>query len=131
MLTKHKEENKLYLIPEVKVPGGYVDYFLVSVKDGKIIDFVGIELQTLDTTNNLIPKKPFNMNWKITVRTILVQMVQKSKYFESLNKHLVFIIQRPLYEYMCTNFNFDKINNIDLKDSIHIHAYDFEKVENK
>lgn len=149
LITKYEVENELYLIPEVKVPGGYVDYFLVSVKDGKIIDFVGIELQTLDTTGsiwperqcfltengiengNYISKKPFSMNWKMTVKTILVQILQKSKYFESLNKHLVLIIQKPLYEYMNNHFNFDEINNVNSKDSIHIHAYDFKEEENK
>lgn len=32
LLTLHEPGNELYLIPEVQIPGGNVDYFLVSAK---------------------------------------------------------------------------------------------------
>ena len=38
LLTMHEPGNELYLIPEVKIPGGNVDYFLVSAKNKKIKD---------------------------------------------------------------------------------------------
>ena len=113
LLTMHEPGNELYLIPEIQIPGGNVDYFLVSAKDKKVKDFIGIELQTMDTTGTVWPerqrflhsfgveveqsdidnKKPFGMNWKMTLKTILIQMHHKSETFENLNKHLVLIIQ--------------------------------------
>jgi hypothetical protein len=57
LLTTHEPGNDLHIVPEVSVPGGSVDYFLVSAKKGKVKDFVGIELQTLDTTGTLWPER--------------------------------------------------------------------------
>lgn len=143
LLTMHESGNELYLVPEVKIPGGHVDYFLVSAKDKKVRDFIGIELQTMDTTGTVWParqkflneqgievnpgdldsKKSFGMNWKMTLKTILIQMHHKSETFEHLNKHLVLIIQKPLYEHMKNSFNFEGIHGVRLGDSVHIHSY--------
>lgn len=147
LLTMHEPGNELFLVPEVHIPGGHVDYFLVSAKNKKVKDFIGIELQTMDTTGTVWPdrqkfldkqgievspedlhsKKSFGMNWKMTLKTILVQMHHKSETFEHLNKHLVLIIQRPLYEHMRSDFNFDGIEGVRLGDPIHIHSYNFEQ----
>lgn len=109
-------------------------------------DFVGIELQTLDTTGTLWPErqkflhehginvaleelntqKKFGMNWKMTLKTILVQMHHKSETFEHFNKHLVLIVQKPLFDRMLNNFNFDGISDVRLWDPIHIHSYEFQ-----
>ena len=151
LLTLHEPGNELYLIPEVQIPGGHVDYFLVSTRDKKVKDFVGIELQTIDTTGTVWPerqrflsekgisvdfndiqnKSPFGMNWKMTLKTILMQIHHKSETFEYLNKHLVLILQKPLLEHMKKDFNFDSVQGVRLGDSIHIHSYDFIKQENK
>jgi hypothetical protein len=55
LLTTHEPGNELHIIPEVSVPGGSVDYLLASVRNQKVKDFVGIELQTLDTTGTVWP----------------------------------------------------------------------------
>jgi len=100
------------LVSEVAVPGGSVDYVLVSVKENKVKDFVGIELQTLDTTGTVWPerqrllkrlgatreddsknsKNSFGMNWKMTVKTILFQMHHKVQTFENINRKLVLVV---------------------------------------
>ena len=151
LLTMHEPGNELYLIPEVKIPGGNVDYFLVSAKNKKVKDFIGIELQTMDTTGTVWPerqrfleergftvdskdvnnKKPFGMNWKMTLKTILIQMHHKSETFEHLNKHLVLIIQKPLYEHMLSDFDFGDIKGVRVGDPVHIHSYDFTESKNK
>lgn len=151
LLTMHEPGNELYLVPEVQIPGGHVDYFLVSAKDKKVKDFIGIELQTMDTTGTVWPerqrflnetgiavdpvdlnnKKPFGMNWKMTLKNILIQMHHKSETFEHLNKHLVLIIQKPLYEHMKSDFNFDGIKGVRLGDPVHIHSYKFEEKEQR
>ena len=53
LLTQHEPGNELHIVPEVSIPGGSVDYFLTSVKSGKVKDFVAIEFQTLDTTGTV------------------------------------------------------------------------------
>ncbi|MBF0263415.1 MAG: hypothetical protein HQL97_16440, partial [Magnetococcales bacterium] len=144
LLTTHEPGNELHLISEVTVPGGSIDYFLVSAKDGKVHDFVGIELQTLDTTGTVWPErqrllkeldvsrsnaediseKSFGMNWKMTAKTILVQMHHKVQTFEHINKKLVLVIQDRFLSYMTRDFKFDHLKNpARIGDSMHMHAY--------
>lgn len=150
LLTLHEPGNELYIIPEVTIPGGHVDFFLVSAKNKEVKDFVGIELQTMDTTGTVWPerqrlldehgiyvpkddinnKKPFGMNWKMTAKTILVQMHHKAQTFENLNKHLVLIIQKPLYEYMRKEFSFSHIQGVRVGDAVHFHSYDVVEEDN-
>jgi len=53
LLTLHEPGNELHIVPEINIPGGNIDYFLASVMNKKVVDFVGIELQTLDTTGTV------------------------------------------------------------------------------
>lgn len=147
LLTTHEPGNELHLVSEVSIPGGSVDFFLVSVKAGKVRDFVGIELQTLDTTGTVWPErqrllkklsvprsddaeksnKPFGMNWKMTAKTILVQMHHKIKTFEHLHKKLVLVVQDKLLDYMKGEFNFDHLRSpASIGDSMHLHAYQLD-----
>ena len=71
------------------------------------------------------------MNWKMTLKTILIQMHHKSETFEYLNKHLVLIIQKPLFEHMKSDFNFDEIEGVRLGEPIHIHSYNFDNSNSK
>lgn len=143
LLTLHEPGNELHIVSEVGIPGGSVDYFLVSRKNKKIVDFVGIELQTLDTTgtvwterqrflkeHNIKVKskdsnsdKSFGMNWKMSAKTILVQLHHKVQTFESINKRLVLIIQDQFMNYMKKEFRFDHLNNSRLGDSMQLHTY--------
>lgn len=148
LLTTHEPGNELHIVSEVSIPGGSVDYFLVSVKDGKVKDFVGIELQTLDTTGTVWPErqrllrslnvpraddlessnKPFGMNWKMTAKTILVQMHHKIQTFEHVNKKLVLVVQDKLLTYMKGEFNFSHLSTpARVGDSMHLHAYRMDK----
>ena len=142
LLTQHEPGNELHIIPEVSVPGGSIDYVLASVKNGKIKDFTGVELQTLDTTGSVWGyrqsflesqgiKQPvfdenatFGMNWKMTAKTILVQMHHKITTFENLNKHLVLVLQDCLMKYMKKEFSFEHISTVPkIGDSFHFHSY--------
>lgn len=144
LLTTHEPGNELHIVSEVSIPGGSVDYFLVSAKDGRVKDFVGIELQTLDTTGTVWPerqkllkelgiprgddsedsKKSFGMNWKMTAKTILVQMHHKIHTFEYVNKKLVLVVQDKLLNYMSGEFRFDHLRNpASIGDSMHFHSY--------
>ena len=104
-------------------------------------DFVGIELQTLDTTGSVWParqrflekvnvireKRPldkaFGMNWKMTAKTILIQLHHKIQTFESLNKRLTLVIQDFLLDYLRDQFQFSHLNTARLGDPMQIHAY--------
>lgn len=142
LLTQHEPGNELHLVPEVTIPGGHVDFFLVSVRQGLVRDFVGIELQALDTTGTIWPErqrllleltvatpsaidnKPFGINWKMTAKTILVQIHHKVQTFEHLNKKLVLVIQDSLLAYMEREFQFAHVQQPPtLGDSMHFHAY--------
>ncbi|HET6674120.1 MAG TPA: NotI family restriction endonuclease [Nitrospiraceae bacterium] len=146
LLQLHEPGNELRIVAELGVPGGSVDYCLVSVRDGKPRDFVGIELQTMDTTGTAWPKrqrflrshgvsvnlkdvaeKPFGMNWKMTAKTILVQLNHKIKTFEHLGKHLVLVLQDHLLHYMQRAFAFDHIRGVRDGDPMHFYAYELRK----
>lgn len=148
LLTTHEPGNELHIVPEVSIPGGSVDYFLVSVKDRKVKDFVGIELQTLDTTGTVWPARQrllkelnisradnseelntsYGMNWKMTAKTILVQMHHKVQTFEHVHKKLVLVIQDKLLAYMTKEFKFNHLKKpAVLGDSMHLHSYHMSK----
>lgn len=150
LLTVHEPGNQLHIVPEVSIPGGSVDYFFVSAKGNRVRDFVGIELQTLDTTGTVWPErqrflkeqgvpygtssstgdKGYGMNWKMTAKTILMQLHHKVQTFESINKHLVLVIQDSFLDYMRGEFKFDHLNNALVGDPMHIHTYRLAQVSN-
>ena len=147
LLKLHEPGNELRIIAELAVPGGSVDYCLVSVRDSKPCDFVGIELQTLDTTGTVWPErqrflrhhnvrvrredadseKPFGMNWKMTAKTILVQLNHKIATFENLSKRFVLVLQDCLLDYMRHEFAFDHIQGVRDGDPMQFHAYELRK----
>jgi len=146
LLTKHQPGNDYHLLSEIKIPGGNLDYVLVSAKGQKAVDFVGIELQTLDTTGSVWPSrmstlnrlgipvsvptaKNYGMNWKMTAKTILVQMHHKAATFANINRHLVLVIQDPLLDYMRREFNFDHfVDPGDHTDTVHFHSYGMQSL---
>jgi hypothetical protein len=153
LLTLHEPGNEIHLLPEVTIPGGSVDYILLSVgQDGRVRDFVGIELQTLDTTGTVWPerqrflraagikvsqkdvdcKDSFGMNWKMTAKTILMQLHHKIETFQNVGKHLVLVIQDPLLSYMEREFTFTHLKKAALiGDAMHFHSYSLVDREDK
>jgi hypothetical protein len=142
LLTMHEPGNEIHIVPEISIPGGNVDYMIASVRQGKVVDFVGIELQTMDTTGTVwnarqnflkgqnikvdestILNKSFGINWKMTAKTILVQLHHKIETFQHLNKHLVLVSQDVLTNYMKGNFNFQEMQEPSLGNSMHFHSY--------
>ncbi len=147
LLMLHEPGNELRIVGELAVPGGSIDYCLVSVRDGRVRDFVGIELQTMDTTGTVWPErqrflqqhgvsvrpedtaseKAFGMNWKMTAKTILVQLNHKIETFDHLSKHLALVMQDQLLSYMQREFAFDHIKGVRDGDPMHFHAYELKK----
>lgn len=146
LLTLHEPGNDLHIVPEMSIPGGHVDFFLASVRDNRVKDFVAIEFQTLDTTGTVWPERQrllnafglkvnkkdmqstrtFGMNWKMTAKTILVQLFHKVETLEHIGKHFVLIVQDHLLAYLNQRFSFDHLSQARIGDSFHLHAYRFE-----
>lgn len=148
LLTLHEPGNELHIIPEVSIPGGSVDYFLASVRYGEIRDFVGIELQALDTTGTIWPErqrflqeqglivedrdtinatKTYGMNWKMTAKTILIQLHHKVQTFQEINRHLVLVIQDAFMDYIRREFSFDHLQEALPGNSAHFHVYKLQQ----
>lgn len=147
LLTLHEPGSELHLVSELTVPGGSVDYCLASVREGKVKDFVGIELQALDTTGTVWPerqrllaefgfpvrpedvlsKRKFGMNWKMTAKTILIQLHHKLETFENVGKHFVLVAQDHFLAYAQREFRFEGLADARLGDSLHIHPYNLAR----
>jgi hypothetical protein len=144
LLTLHEPGNELHRVPEVSIPGGNVDFCLASVRRGKIVDFVGIELQAVDTTGTVWPSRQkflasvglpvdgssgegYGMNWKMSAKTILVQLHHKVQTFEHVNRRFVLVVQDHFLTEMQASFNFGHIVGAKLGDPMHIHAYTLNK----
>jgi hypothetical protein len=138
-------------VPELRIPGGNVDYFLVSANNGEPTDFVGIEFHGLDTTGSMWPsrqaflqKQGFQVaagddagthagvNWKMTAKTILVQLHHKIETFEALSRRLVLVLQKDLMDYMVREFSFGHLALPALPtDSMYFHAYNLGDADSK
>ncbi len=125
-------------VPEVRVPGGSVDWFVVSLRDDDVVDYAGVEFQALDTTatghvwtarNDLSKGKmaedyAFGLNWRMSAKTILVQMLHKAPTFDSLGKKIVLAVQRPFFEYIRREFASDHLVPAVPRHAVHFHTYD-------
>ncbi|MHB8597763.1 MAG: hypothetical protein ACYDER_13235 [Ktedonobacteraceae bacterium] len=55
LLTLHEPGNELHIIPEVSIPGGNVDYFLVSTRNNEIVhDAMAEPFQSLQKLGKLL-----------------------------------------------------------------------------
>lgn len=143
LLKWHEPGNDLRIVSQIRIPGGRVDNFLVSVSDGKPRDFVGIEIQTIDSSGTVWPErqkflhkqglkvtlserqsgKNFNLNWMMNEKTILMQLYNKIKTFEHVQKALVLVVQDILLDDMRQKFSFSHIKDSRDSDSLQIHVY--------
>lgn len=126
-----------YIVPEVKMPGGNVDYFLVALNGTAIYDYVGIEIQSLDTTGSggiwearedalsghLTQSYKYGINWRMSAKTILMQMLHKVLSFEGLGKKLVLVVQSEFFEYMSREFSTAHLRAASSSDTMHFHIY--------
>ena len=147
LLRLFEPGDDLRLFREVTIPGGGVDYVLAAVRRNKVVDFVGIELQAIDTTGNVWParqtflrskgirapladadqSKTFGMNWKMTAKTILLQLHHKIETFENVSKNLVLVCQDILLSYMEKEFSFGQFVKPLPENPLHIHAYELSQ----
>jgi len=67
------------------------------------------------------------MNWKMTAKTILIQLHHKIATFEALSKHLVLAIQDFLLDYLRSQFQFSHLADARQGDPMHIHSYEMSR----
>lgn len=141
LLTQHKPGNQLHVVPEISVPGGSIDFFVASVNRGEIEDYLALEIQSLDTTGSVWPARQrfireqlgldaqsekdtgYGMNWKMTAKTILIQMHHKAETLELLNRKLVLVMQDVFFAYIAQEFSTSALRNAEEGDSVQLHAY--------
>ncbi len=126
---------------EVKLSKMSMDWVLAHIKNGKLMEYVGIEVQSIDITGNyrdawyaardkksLIPASAHGLNWANVHKRLMPQIIRKSLVYSksSLVKNgLFFIVPEPVYQ------RFEEIIGVDIptvqaadKDVITVFAYD-------
>lgn len=149
LLKRHDPGNQLHVVPEVQVPGGNIDYFVVSTHRSEVRDYLAIEIQALDTTGTVWPSRQqvidkllevpaelpkansYGMNWKMTAKTILVQLHHKVTTLELLNKKMILIIQDVFFDYMVEHFSTASLHDAEDEDSTHFHIYEVTQLGDK
>lgn len=77
---------------------------------------VGLEVEEAPTNS-------YGMNWKMSAKTILVQLHHKVRTFEHVNRHFVLALQDHFLDSMQKSFPFDHIGAAKLGDTMHFYAY--------
>jgi hypothetical protein len=126
------------VVPEITMPGGNVDYFVVAMRGDEVLDYVGLEIQGLDTTGSggiwaaredlmrgaMQGDYGYGVNWKMSAKTILMQIHHKAEAFEQLGKKLLLVIQRQFFDYMQREFQTEHFHAAQAHDTVHFHLYD-------
>jgi len=124
------------------MPGGNIDFFLVALRDGQIMDYLGVEIQGLDTTGSggiwearedlrrgaMGNSYRYGINWRMSAKTILIQMHHKARAFEDLGKKLVLAIQEQFYDYVTREFETGHLRPTVDADTVRFHAYDLVEI---
>lgn len=87
--------KNIYIIKEINIKGlGRVDYMLF---DNDTEDFIGIEINALDTTGSLLDGS-FGINTWHSAKLMLIQIIAKGSFFEAYGKKYFWIIQDTFFE---------------------------------
>jgi Restriction endonuclease NotI len=126
---------------EVKLAKMSMDWVLARIKGGALLEYVGIEVQSIDITGNYrdawyaardkkqdIPPSGHGLNWANVHKRLIPQIIRKSLIYSKsglVRKGLYFIVPEPVYQ------RFEEIIGSDLplesksgKDVITVHTYD-------
>lgn len=126
---------------EVKLSKMSMDWVLAHIKNGKLMEYAGIEVQSIDITGNYrdawyaardkkahIPPSAHGLNWANVHKRLMPQIIRKSLvYSKSLlvKNGLFFIVPEPIYQ------RFEEIIGADIptvdfpgKDVITVFTYD-------
>jgi len=126
---------------EVKLSKMSMDWVLAHIKNGKLLEYVGIEVQSIDITGNyrdawyaardkksVIPPSAHGLNWANVHKRLMPQIIRKSLVYSKsalVKNGLFFIVPEPVYQ------RFEEIVGADIpivnelgKDVITVSTYD-------
>lgn len=126
---------------EVKLSKMSMDWVLAHIKNGTLIEYVGIEVQSIDITGNyrdawyaardkkpVIPPSAHGLNWANVHKRLMPQIIRKSLVYSKssfVKNGLFFIVPEPVYQ------RFEEIIGSDIptvtmpgKDVITVFTYD-------
>ena len=126
---------------EVKLSKMSMDWVLAHIVDGALVEYVGIEVQSIDITGNYrdawyaardqktnIPPSEHGLNWANVHKRMIPQIIRKSLVYSKsslIKQGLYFIVPEPVYQ------RFEEIIGDDIplveedgKDVITVHTYD-------
>lgn len=99
---------------EVKLSKMSMDWVLAHIKNSKLIEYVGIEVQSIDITGNyrdawyaardrqpIIPPSAHGLNWANVHKRLMPQIIRKSLVYSRsslVKKGLFFIVPEPVYQ---------------------------------
>lgn len=130
---------------EVKLSKMSMDWVLAHIKNGKLIEYVGIEVQSIDITGNYrdawyaardqksdIPASGHGLNWANVHKRLMPQIIRKGLVYSKsslVKKGLFFIVPEPVYQ------RFEEIIGKDIplehdagKGIVSVFTYDLGKV---
>lgn len=129
---------------EVKLSKMSMDWVLAHIENGRLIEYVGIEVQSIDITGNyrdawyaardkksVIPPSAHGLNWANVHKRLMPQIIRKSLVYsksELVKNGLYFIVPESVYQ------RFEEIIGSDIptvefagKDVITVCAYDLSE----
>jgi hypothetical protein len=127
-------------LKEVKTAAGFFDYVLFSHNHEKVVDYLCLEVQALDTCGSAFKErmnlglpslstyneKNYGINWKMTSKTILTQLLTKLSYLEKTSKKLVLAVQ----DVFCAKlFTPDMIHTTYRQGDLIVHSYHYSMKE--
>ena len=130
----------IVITKEVKIgKQGIADFMLSSLnKKGEVLDFVSIEVQAIGTSNtgdiwdarndhikgNLKNNYTFGINKKMSSKTILVQMLHKSRELNLLQKKNVLVVQDNFWKHIKDTYEIvENFRPQNIEDPVHVHSY--------
>lgn len=109
------------IAPEVTMKGfGNVDFVIADLRpDGKIDQFLSVELQAIDITGSVmkayaallkrhdLQKKPtYGLNWDNVYKRFVTQLIRKGYFHHHWGTKIVAVIQDVVYDYIRKRFEF-------------------------
>lgn len=112
--------KKTIITREIKMEGfGNVDFVIAEVNDGKIGQFLSVELQTVDITNSAFPayeaicggydmpvRSKHGFNWKNVYKRYITQLIHKGFLHQHWKSKIIAVIPDQVYDEIWKYGNF-------------------------
>ena len=132
--------TEVLVVPEINIKDfGNVDFTLAGLDGtGHVVDFVGVEFQTNDTTGSAWRGRQdyfeghlldnygsdYGLNWKMTTKLVLKQTLDKGAVFSKWGKKYVWAMQDTLLERMRAYSDMSLFHEAQDDDQVFFYAYE-------